>query len=224
MIARYPALYRDAHGEETTVIENDSKTLRMTVRDVEFTGAEFDDFEPSIVQDDPALALFTLYHDSLCSYVLECDIPLPVTFGDETLDGLLHMRLNLGDPRQSTTGPVIGAIDREELLLTLTVAGQTFRSCGKHGWFDDELLEIEAAPPDGMYLRCCHYCACANYGPVGFGLFGGLYCFKDTRKHHLFRNKADLFHGIVKEHAPAVQETYQCPEFMNRKLGIAHKP
>jgi hypothetical protein len=108
--------------------------------------------------------------------------------------------------------------------LTLTVAGQTFRSCGKHGWFDDELLEIEAALPNSMYLRCCHYCACANYSPVGFGLFGGLYCFIDTRNRHAFRSKAELFHGIVSEHVPAVQETYLCSEFVRRKPGIAHRP
>ena len=56
MITRYLALYRDAHGEEATVIENDGKTLRMVVRGVEFTGTMFDDFEPSIAQDDPDLA------------------------------------------------------------------------------------------------------------------------------------------------------------------------
>jgi hypothetical protein len=62
MIARYPALYRDALGEEKTVIENDGKKLRMIVRGVEFTGTMFDDFEPSIIDDDPALASFRLRH------------------------------------------------------------------------------------------------------------------------------------------------------------------
>ncbi len=69
MITRYPALYRDAHGEEATVIENDGKTLRMVVRGVEFTGTMFDDFEPSIAQDDPDLAPFSLYCGSLCSCI-----------------------------------------------------------------------------------------------------------------------------------------------------------
>jgi hypothetical protein len=38
MIARYPALFRDAHSEMVTVIENDGRTLRMVVRGVEFMG------------------------------------------------------------------------------------------------------------------------------------------------------------------------------------------
>ena len=83
MIARYPALYRDAHGEEATVIENDGKTLRMVMRGVEFEGTMFDDFEPSIAKDDPALASFLLHGNALCSCVIECDIPLPVAFGAE---------------------------------------------------------------------------------------------------------------------------------------------
>jgi hypothetical protein len=104
MIAHYPGLYWDTHGEEATVIENDGKTLRMVVRGAEFTGTEFDDFEPSVARDDPALASFTLDRGSLCSYVLECDMPLPGLSGNEILDGSLHMRLELGEPRQDTRG------------------------------------------------------------------------------------------------------------------------
>jgi hypothetical protein len=152
--------------------------------------------------------------------MIGCDKPVPVAFGDEVLDGLLHVHLELGDPRPDKRG----GIDRIDLLLTLTVADKVFHSCGQHGWFDDELLEIEATLPEGMYLRCCHYCACANYGPLGSPLFGGLYCFKDSSLRHSFRSKGDLFRLIYTEKAPEVQETYLCPEFTRRKPGIAHRP
>jgi hypothetical protein len=111
MIARYPARYRVGHGEEATVIENDSKTLRMVVRGVEFTGAAFDDFEPSIAHDGLVLASFTIDRGSLCSYMLECDVPLPIMSGNEILDGSLHRRLELGKPRQDTRG---GEIERSD--------------------------------------------------------------------------------------------------------------
>jgi hypothetical protein len=140
--------------------------------------------------------------------------------GDKILKGALLMRLELGDVRQDKRG----GIDREELLLILTVAGQCFRSCGRHGFFDDELLEIEAALSDDIYLQCCHYCACANYGPLGSGLFGGIYCFKNSHKRHSLRGKADLFRGNLEESAPEVQETYLYPEFTFRKPGIAPRP
>ncbi len=102
-------------------------------------------------------------------------MPMPVAFSDEALDGLLHVRLELGDSRQDERG----GIDRIDLLLTLTVVDQTFYSCGHHDSFDDELQEIEAALPGGMYLRCCHYCTCSDYGPMGWPVFGETYCFSD---------------------------------------------
>jgi hypothetical protein len=221
MIARYPALYRDVHGEEAMVIENDGKTLQMVVRGVVFTGTMFDDFEPTIAQDDPALASFSLYCNSLCSCVIECDMPLPVIFGTETLEELLHMHLELGDPRQNARG----GIDQEELQLVLTVSGQTFRSCRKHGWFDDELFEIETALPEGMYLRCCHYCACANYGALGSPLYGGPFCFRDDAAlRHAFRSKGDLIKKEIDPQALIVQETFLCPEFAPRGPGLANRP
>jgi hypothetical protein len=120
-------------------------------------------------------------------------MPLPVMSGNEILDGALHVRLELGSPRQNPTTPVTGGRDRDELLLILTVAGQACRSCGKPGWFDDELLEIEAALPNGIYLRCCHYCACANYSPVGFGLVDGSTVSKIPASFTLFATKQIAF-------------------------------
>ena len=131
------------------------------------------------------------------------------------------MRLELGDPRQNERG----GIDREELQLALTVGDQVFHSCGKHGWFDDELLEIEAVLPDGMYLRCCHYCTCSDYGPLGSPVFGEMYCFRDEPAlRSAFRRKGDLFRKMFDPRALVVQEAYLCPEFMRRKPGIAHRP
>jgi hypothetical protein len=45
-IARYPARYQDAYGEEETVIENDGKVLHVEIRAVTFQGTDFDMFEP----------------------------------------------------------------------------------------------------------------------------------------------------------------------------------
>jgi hypothetical protein len=150
---------------------------------------------------------------------------MPVAFGDEGLDGLLHMRLDLGRPRQDTAGPVIGGIDHSDLLLTLMVAGKTFHSCGHHDSFDDELQEIEAALPDGMYLRCCHYCTCSDYGPMGWPVFGEMCCFRDELAlRSTFRSKGDLIRKMFDPHVLVVQETYLCPEFTPGKPHPIYKP
>ncbi len=82
MLARYPATYRDRVGEVATTIENDGKTLRMVVRDVEFTGSMFDDWEPTSDFASPQLAGFTLWEGILCSCVIECEIRAPSTACD----------------------------------------------------------------------------------------------------------------------------------------------
>jgi hypothetical protein len=152
--------------------------------------------------------------------MLECDIPMPVAFDDEVLDGLLHVRLELGDPRMDRRG----GIDRINLLLTLTIADKAFHSCGHHDSFDEELQEIEAALPDEMYLRCCHYCTCSDYGPIGNAIFGEMYCIKDEPAlRSTLRSKSDLFRKTLDPHAVIVRETYLCPEFTPGKPGPIYK-
>ena len=43
----YPATYSDAHGSETTTIANNSETLRLSLRGVEFVVRDFDSLEPT---------------------------------------------------------------------------------------------------------------------------------------------------------------------------------
>jgi Family of unknown function (DUF6304) len=217
MRAAYPATYRDRFGEEATTIENDGKTLRMVVRGVGFTGEMLDDFEPSCDPSDPRMASFTLIYGMLTDCLIECDIPIPVVFGEETLPGLLHVRLPLGD------ASAIGVAGPPDLFLTLTVVDQSFSSCGKHGWFENQLLEIQAALPDGMYMKCCFACAFSDYFPAGNGIFGCLACFRDNKAaYRAVKGKDGLF-AIWDTLSGFVQETYLCPEFERRKPGSGYR-
>lgn len=219
MRAIYPATYHDRQGEEATTIANDGKTLRMVVRGVEFTGESFDFFEHCLDPGDPALASFSLHGRDLCSCVIECDMPMQVAVGNETLDSNLHMRLDLGDPRPGGDR----GIDREELLLNLTIAGKSFSSCGQHGWFENELLEIQAALPGGMYMKCCTTCAFSDYSPYGNGMFGCMACFRDNNAaYRAVKGKASLF-AIWDTLSGFVQETYLCPEYERRKPGSGYR-
>ncbi len=83
MLANYPAKYCDSLGEVKTTIQNDGRMLRMVIRGVEFADRSFDGFEPTTELDDAQLSLFTLYHGTLWSCIIECDMPLLVAFGDE---------------------------------------------------------------------------------------------------------------------------------------------
>lgn len=217
MKVHYAARYTDRAGTAVTSIANDGITLSMVVRDVEFAGSDFDGLEPVAGTDPARLVSFTLQGGSLCSCVIEADIPIPVATPDGTEEGLLTARLELGNPASN------GGLDREHLTLELRVGGRAFRSSGRSGWFEDEMLEVQGQLPPGTYLRACIACAFSDYSPAGHGLFGGLACFRDNKAEYLaVRSKADLFR-VWGKMTEFVQETYLCPEFERRQAGTGYR-
>lgn len=212
----YSAKYRDKVGEEITTIHNDGKILTMIVRGVTFMGGDFDSLESTPPLNNPQLASFTLYQGSLCNCEIECEIPMQI-ISEETPRCNLHVHLKLGSPRAD------GGIENETLQLHLDVAGKSYSSCGKHGWFEDELVEIQEKLPENSYLKCCFNCAFSDYSPVGSGLFGNMLCFRDNKQEYLaVESKADLFR-IWDTMTEFVQETYICPEFEKRVPGTGYR-
>jgi len=215
-VVNYPAVNRDSFGEEKTIIQNDGKTLRMSLRGIEFSGFMFDDFEPRVI-DEAKLTSFPLRAGTLCSYQLNCQIPVSVVVFGNLVEGSLQAHIEIGDPTPN------GGVDLEQIELTLTVGDKTFKSSGTHGWFDDELLEIQAALPEDMFMKCCHTCAFSDYHPVGYGAFGGLACFRDHKQEYLaIKDKVSLMHFFSKL-TENVQETYLCPEFEKRVPGTGYR-
>jgi hypothetical protein len=215
MMWSYPAKYRDKLGEVTTTIQNDGRTLRMVVRSIEFCGTDFDSLEPT-EQDASTLSSFTLQQNCLCSCVIECQLLIPIV-GAETAQGSLDVHLELGNPEPR------GGLDRKYLQLGLKLGSCHFRSSGKSGWFEDELLEIQNQLREGIHMKACINCAFSDYSPYGHGLFGHLACFRGNKEGYRYvRTKADLFQmwDTMTEY---VQETYLCPEFENRRAGTGYR-
>jgi len=148
----YPATYRDSHGEESTFLHNDGKTLQMKVRGVEFSGERFDDF----TAEDTELALLTDFNfnlGDLCDYSLKWTMPIPISENGNMIKATLRGEIILGVPTER------GWIDRQDVTFSLDYNGKTFQSNGKSGWFETELLEIqEALPPrhfdEGLHHLC----------------------------------------------------------------------
>lgn len=213
----YQGTYTDRSGVEPITIRNDGRVLRTTIRGVSFLGRDFDGLSPEEGAPPEGLSSFTLQQGELCSCVIEFDMPVPVFAGGEITEGRLHVRLDLGEPADN------GGIDRETLGLSLTVAGDTFNGGGKSGWFEDELSELQAALPEGTYMKACINCAFSDYSPFGHGLFGTLACFRDNKEGYLSaKPKGDIFRvwGTLTEY---VQETYLCPEFRRRRPGTGYR-
>ena len=213
----YPAKYRDNHGEEITSIQNDGKQLSLTVRKVVFLGDDFDSLETSIPLDDPQLKSFTLHKSSLAACEIECDMPITAVTSKENTLCNLHIHLKLGKPLSN------GAIENETLQLNLDFDGKSYASCGQHGWFEDELVELQEGLPEPVYLKCCFNCAFSDYYPAGSGLFGSLACFRDNKQQYRkVENKRDLFQ-IWETMTEWVQETYLCAEFEKRVAGTGYR-
>jgi len=207
MLVIYPAKYQDDSGEEITTIENDGKNLTTLIRGIRFEGRDFDGLEPQETPEIVQKAMFTLNSGELCNCILEFEMPISIMMINEIVSGTLQAHLKLGKPHTN------GGIDKERLQLRLIWADLTVSSQGNTGWFDDGLSELQSAMPQGYLLRCCHTCAFSKYSPLGYGLFGGLACFRYNKQGVLaVKNKGDLF-KIWNSMTEYVQETYLCSEF-----------
>jgi hypothetical protein len=229
MLESYPAMYCDKLGEEIIVIHNDGKNLRMVVRGVEFVGHEFDLFDPPADCDPVKLESFSFWLGALCSCEIECDIPVTVFDNHQDVQGILKVRVQLGES-QPSNGKVIQGKDHvtaEEdrvpdiLQLTLVYDGKSFKSGGKdkYATFDEQLLEIKPLLPEGVYLKTCWSCAFSDYHPAGSGAFGNLACFRNHKDEYCQVSSKKEFFELWDKRAESVQEIYLCPEFATLPPG-----
>ena len=217
MNADYQGMYTDRFGEETIIIRNDARVLRTTIRGVGFWGYDFDGLSPDENTPREKLDSFNIQQGHLCSCVIQCDIPMPVVTNEGLREGQLRVRLDLGEPADN------GGLDRETLNLSLSLEGSIFTSSGRSGWFEDELLELQAFLPMGMYMKACINCAYSDYSPYGHGLFGNLACFRGSKEEYLrVKTKAEIFR-VWETLTEYVQETYLCPEFRRRTPGTGYR-
>ncbi len=211
----YPAWYRDARGEEETVIRNDGESLRMTVRGVEFAGWMLDDFEPVEGTDPAALEPFTLHSGSLWGYEIEYDVSQPMIRCGQAEQATLHVQIVLGPPGER------GGVTGERFTLRLLFDEHSYESRDESGWIENALLEVQAALPDGVYMKNCFNCASSDYSPGGNGAFGCMKCFRNDKNAYLSARSKNEFFRL--KNTEWVQETYLCPEFDRRVPGTGYR-
>ncbi len=211
MMAIYPAIYRDAHGEEATEIENDGQTLRMVVRGVEFISkpfGSFDDLRPSI-EDEAKLSSFTFdRYRELIEATLKFVVPLPVVVDSDVISATLSVVVDLSEAgtRQE------GSRDWADPQMTLILQDQSYASRGGGGSFEGELLQIQRQLPPDAYMKCCFNCGFSGYNPSGDGLWG-MFCHRNHKEAYLSATDKSEWFRLNREAVEIVQETYLCSEF-----------
>ena len=216
MLASYPTEYQDRFGKETTIIENDGKTLQMIVRGVEFSGGSFDSLDPPDTVGKPAPESFSFFLGSLCACKIRCDVPIWVVDNTNTIQSTLRIHLDLGEFNESR-----GALSREILRLELMYGDKTFSSTGENLYssFDEQLTELEALLPKNLHLKICWTCAFSDYHWSGSGAFGNLACFRNTKEQYLRARTRDDLRALWNERTEDIQEIYLCPEYERRQPG-----
>ncbi len=210
MMATYPAVYRDAHGEEQTDIENDGQTLRMVVRGVDFISTpfgSFDDLKP-LTKGEAALSSFIFdQFGSLIAATLHIEMPVLVVNGAEVATETLSVIIDLDGVGSRR---VIG--NAADPRMTLTFHDKSFVSRGGWGAFEGEMLQIQRQMLPGTYMKCCFNCAYSGYDPGGNGLWG-MYCHRNHKEEYLTANDKPLWFRLNAQSAEYVQEIHLCPEF-----------
>lgn len=197
-------------------MRNDGETLKLSLRGIEFAGADFDSLEPTDASHEQ-IQQFTLKQGCLSSCRIDCRIPVHVYDNGRLSEGALLVELVLGDPTPN------GGIDREQLRIVLEYNGQQFAGSETSGWFEGELLAIQAQLPGGAFIKACINCLYSDYSPYGHGLFGDMMCFRNLKAEYLKVATKAEFWSIHGRQDRFVQETYICPEFERRIPGTGYR-
>lgn len=216
MHARFPAIYRDEHGEVSGEIVIDGRELRLMVRGVEFSGWDFDGLEPNPGSDPTIVADFPLQGGCLVSCEIEFAMPILVADRGATHECPLHLRIVV--PRVEPN-----VWSWAKAFLMLTVGDKTISSGGHSGHFESEMLDIQRQLPEHAYLKACINCAYSDYSPAGQDMTG-MMCFRRNKAAYLsVVGKRDMFRVTAEAKPEYVQEFHLCPEFERRRPGTGYR-
>jgi len=215
----YKGTYCDLHGSESVTVANDGEVLRLKIRGVAFSGPDFDRLSPSDGTSLEGIAKFTVSgSNTLCSFELMLDIPIPVVVNQAETQGILHMNLQVGHPTPN------GGVQCISLQLVLAVDDHTTKSSGQSGgYFEEELLDIERQLPEDVYIKGCVNCLYSDYSIVGNGMFGDMQCYRNMKADYLAAHSKAEWFELSKRCDTRVQEIYICPDFTLRIPGTGYR-
>jgi hypothetical protein len=204
-----PGVWDDDRGRDEIVVVNDGEYLRTRLRGFDLVSQWLDDFKPEPSPKDQFP--FAVRDGSLTDGRLRLSMPIIVSVQGQSRVARLDVDLELGDRKENL-----------RLTLDLGSAG-TLQSCGGHGWFEDELVELVGSLPSDTDLVCCFTCGLSDYHPVGNPAFGGLACFRGAKElYRQWKGKAAVMRGWDKR-TQWVQETHLCPEWESRPLQRGYR-
>jgi hypothetical protein len=216
MHGRFPAIYRDQLGEESTELVIDGQELRIVVRGTEFAGLDFDMLRPVPGSGAIGSAELKLHEGNLIPYEIEFTIPISVVVDNKAEACALQIAIEV--PRREGRD-----WNWPKAHLILPTGGLTLRSPGHSGHFESEMLDLQRQLPAGTYIKACINCAYSDYSAAGQDMLG-MMCFRrDKAAYSAVRSKQDMFRVTSEVRPEYVQEFHLCPEFERRRPGTGYR-
>ena len=225
----YPAQYKDRFGTESTIIIDDNRSIKLTLRGIEFSGGYF---SLSVVSGaNPDLTKpFYFFEDELCAYSLDFELPIIVINKGKEIETKLRTRMECGQPIESTgwtvhkrykdgrTEKETERIDSYSVSFEIEIEDKIYKVSHPHGGFETPLIELSKQFPSEVYLKICLNCMLSEYPPNILG-GAGLRCFKNAKNELKQVNQVKGNNGFLTlwiEKGLDVDETYFCTEFERR--------
>jgi len=217
-LSTFPAVYRDAYGQEDTVLERDVRGYRMTVRGVLLEGHDINLLKPVNGWDDPAASTIPRFAASPTVFSLfDCTIewrtPIQVRVDDRTIAAVIGAELVLKRPTDLGWG-------NDDLTLRLEVDGEVYVGNAKD--LDDAMLSLQKGLPQHIRMVTCFGCAFSDYSVYGHGL-SGMLCFRRHKDRYLAARDKDEYMDVMEDCSEYTYEMERCAEFDWRTSGTGYR-
>jgi len=226
MSITYPAQYKDQLGTESTIIIDDNRSIKLSLRGVEFSGAYFSLSVASETNQD-LTKFFHFFEDELCGYSLDFELPIIATSMGKEIETKLRIKMECGQPVEATGWTVwkhqkdgriekeTERIDSHSVSFEIKIEGKTYTVSHPHSGFETPLIELSKQFPTDVYLKICLNCMFSEYPPNILG-GAGLRCFRNAKNELKQVNQVKGNSGFLTlwiEKGLDVDETYFCTEF-----------
>ncbi|MCT4615593.1 MAG: DUF6304 family protein [Marinifilaceae bacterium] len=203
---KYKTVYRDKFGSETSEMESNGSELKITLREINFTGRCFELLEGEKIESkfeyDNTANSENIGDLTNCEF--EIKIPIKIWAGKiDAVDIKANIR--------------IGNLDNYGVLLTMNSILYGDLKSKRHDFFEDALIEIQEQLPETATIQTCLSCKYSHYHPLGNSMFGGLFCFKanKAKANQIYDKESllNLYEASQKDFIGIpVQETFDCSE------------
>lgn len=206
---KYQYEFCDRFGCEKGIIHANGSDLFLSLRGIEFEGIDFEclELQTALYKDK----IFTIDESNcLTNFSIKVYFPVKIKHNNTISEEIIVITIEVG---------ILMKISSSCNTVELQTAFGYFHSKNKVECFENSILEIQNQFPNNTQFITCLSCRCSHYHPVGNGMFGHLYCFKNIKeKLSSINDKSTLMDLLTAEAVDSgtiynVHELFDCPEF-----------